>query len=230
MFFDRIGRSYGNRIVLEIGCFDAAYLCAIANKHPNCAFIGLDWKARSVHDGAKRIAETGLKNVALLRGRAQDLRRIFADREVDEIWLFHPDPCDRDIELKNRLISEPFLGDVHEVLRDSTSTLSLKTDHPGYYQWVLSLFGLEEPVWFHSPDAKSPRVRRRDLMTVANLPPQSAAVRRRFEVGMNSADFWNDPAAIAHTGSRYFAGETTLFERRFIKKRQPIYYFEIRKN
>jgi len=229
LFFERIGRSYGNRIVLEIGCFNAAYLCAIANKHPDCAFIGLDWKAKSVHDGAKRVAESGLKNVALLRGRAQDLRRIFADCEVDEMWLFHPDPCDRDVELKNRLISELFLVDVHAILRNSTSTLSLKTDHPGYFQWVLSLFGLAEPAWFHAPDAKSPRVRRRDSMTAASLPPPSAAVQRRFDVTMNSTDFWNDPAAIAHTECRHFAGETTLYESRFNKKRQPIYYFEIRK-
>jgi tRNA G46 methylase TrmB len=58
---------------------------------------------------------------------------------VDEIWLFHPDPCDTAIELNNRLIAEPFLNDVHRVLRDDRSTFSLKTDHAGYYQWTLTL-------------------------------------------------------------------------------------------
>jgi hypothetical protein len=54
-------------------------------------------------------------------------------------------------------------------------------------------------------------------------------VRSRFEVAMNSADFWNDSAALADTAGRLFSQRATLFESRFVKKRFPIYYFELRK-
>ena len=237
-FEQRIGPGFDGRVIFEVGCFDAAYLGRIAAKFPNTAFVGLDWKCKAVYDGAQRIAGLGLKNVALLRGRGQDALRIFSPQEVDEIWVFHPDPCARDVELRNRLIGESFLMDVHQVLRDDTSTLSLKTDHPGYYQWVLGLLGLPEPEWFQgAPDPAAirpstrpaPRLRARDLMRREQIPDRSAAVRSRFDVTMNSADYWHDPKAMAHSAGRCFFGEATLFESRFVKKRLPIYYLEMRK-
>lgn len=200
-FRARIGPTFDGRVILEVGCFDAAYLSRIATNHPRTAFVGLDWKAKAVYDGARRITEHGLRNVALVRGRGQDLLRIFGNGELDEVWVFHPDPFAGPGELKNRLIAEPFLLDVHAVLRNQASTLSLKTDHPGYFQWALGLFG----------------------------SPSGDALRQRFKVVANSADFWNDPAALAHASGRCFSKEATLFESRFLKRRLPIHYFEIAK-
>jgi tRNA G46 methylase TrmB len=227
-FQRRMGAAFDGRVVVEVGCFDAAYLSRVAARHPRTGFVGLDWKVKAVYDGARRVADLGLRNVALLRGRAQDVGRIFGGREVDDVWVFHPDPCDRPAELKNRLIAEPFLADVHAILRDGASRLSLKTDHPGYYQWVLGLFGLPEPAWFRAPrDPAGPRVRARDLMPPSQIPAPSGPLVTRFKVLANSPDFWNDPAVLAHTAAREFAGEVTLFEDRFVRKRLPIYYFEI---
>ncbi len=129
-FRGRIGSSYDGRIVLEIGCSDAALLARVAAKGPHTGFVGVDWKCKALYDGAARVANTGLRNVALLRGRGQDVRRMFADAEVDEIWVFHPDPCDRDVELKNRLIAEPFLVGAPAGLRDG-ATLAVKTANSG---------------------------------------------------------------------------------------------------
>ena len=238
-FQERIGPSFDGRVILEIGCFDAAYLSRIAANHPHTAFVGLDWKCKALYDGGQRIAALGQRNIALLRARGQDLLKIFAPLEVNEIWVFHPDPCARDVELKNRLLAEPFLMDVHQVLADSASTLSLKTDHPGYYQWVLALFGLPEPLWFQAghqaaghqatPSPAPPRLRARDLMPREQIPHPSAAVRAGFNVTMNSPDYWHDPAALAHSAGQCFSGELTLFENRFVTKRLPIYYLALQK-
>jgi tRNA G46 methylase TrmB len=238
-FRRRIGAGFDGRVIFEVGCFDADYLTRVAAKYPRTGFVGLDWKCKALHAGAQRVTELGLGNVALLRGRGQDVRRIFADGEVDEVWVFHPDPFAESDELKNRLIAEPFLVDVHAVLRGGGSALVLKTDHPGYYQWALGLFGVPEPDGFHAardpgavrigPGTPAPRVRARDLMRAEDLPGRSEAVVSRFGVAARSADFWNDPAVLAHAADRCFAGEVTLFESRFIKKRLPIYYFEMAK-
>lgn len=167
----------------------------------------------------------------LLRARGQDLLNIFGTGELDEIWVFHPDPCDRDVELKNRLINETFLINAHAALKPADSVLAIKTDHPGYYQWLLSLVGLPEPIWFKEPsDAIShPKLRREDLMRQEDLPKLSQAASERFTIAMNAPDFWNDTAAQSHTAGRLFAGEQTLFESRFVRKRQPIHYLELRK-
>ena len=91
-FQERIGPTFDNRIILELGCADASLLTTVAAKHPTTAFIGLDWKCKPLYDGATRITTLNLSNIALLRSRAQDILEIFGEREVDEIWLFHPDP------------------------------------------------------------------------------------------------------------------------------------------
>jgi tRNA G46 methylase TrmB len=249
--------SFDGRIVLEVGCFDAMFLSRIAAKHPTTAFIGLDWKVKPLVDAAERItagvgtwegkapaepeglqrraSETArqeprppdLRNLALVHGRAQLLRDMFTERELDEVWLFHPDPCDRDVELPNRLFRGEWLCEVRTLLREAgRSTLILKTDHPGYYQWACALLGLPEPAWFTSPDrSAAPKTRWRDLMPRELLPPRDEAIP--FDVTLNSTDFWRDEAAQRQLASRAFAGETTLFESRFVRKKEPIYAVEL---
>src|SRR5215207_1385688 len=68
-FAGRIGDRFDQRIVFEIGCSDAAFLSRIAEKYPSTAFIGLDWKFKSLYDAAARVTAQGLENVALVRGR-----------------------------------------------------------------------------------------------------------------------------------------------------------------
>lgn len=231
LFERRIGRSFCGRLVFEIGCFDAQFLCNIARKNPATGFVGLDWKCKPLIEAAERITASALTNVILLRAPGQDIGKIFSDAEVDEVWIFHPDPCDRDVELKNRLINEAFLIDTHATLKQRESVLAIKTDHPGYYQWMLSLLGLPEPEWFDETPANvmHPKLRRQDLMRREDLPKLSHAALARFDVAMNAPDFWNDPAAQSHTSARLFADEQTLFESRFTLKRQPIHYVELRK-
>jgi tRNA G46 methylase TrmB len=218
-----MGDDIDGQIILEIGCADAEFLLRVARKHPRAGFIGLDWKYKAVHDGAARVAVSGARNIILMRARAQDVSRFFAEREIDEIWIFHPDPCAREAELKNRLIAVPFLIDAHAALRDGGSTLSLKTDHPGYYQWVLALLDVAQPDW------TAIRARPRELMRAENLPPPDDQILRCFTLASHSADLWNDPAAMARASTRLFADERTAYEAKFVAKRRPIYYVELRK-
>jgi tRNA (guanine-N7-)-methyltransferase len=194
-FRSSIGAAFDGRVIFEIGCNDGALLARVGARHPTTAFIGIDWKCRALHTAAERVAGAGLSNVALLHGRAQDITRFFADDELDEIWLFHPDPCDKPNELRNRLFAKPFLIDAHRVLREGAS-LVLKTDHPEYYHAALEV---------------------------------SRAVADQFNVRAASSDFWNDEDVQQATASRCFASESTFFEMRYRKKRQPIHYIDLTK-
>jgi len=137
-FNARIGSLFDERIIFEIGCNDAAFLTRIAQKHPTTAFVGIDWKCRALHEASARIDSSGLRNIALIHGCAQDIKRFFAGDEVNEIWLFHPDPCDKPRELANRLFAEQFLRDAHDVLRQR-GLLTLKTDHADYHRDAVQL-------------------------------------------------------------------------------------------
>jgi tRNA (guanine-N7-)-methyltransferase len=196
-FGNRIGSTFNGQLIFEIGCNDATFLTTIAQKHPNTAFVGLDWKVKAIYDAAARVSALDLNNVALLRNRAQDITKIFGPNELNEIWIFHPDPCDREVELKNRLISEPFLLDAQGVLRDANSRIYLKTDHPDYYKWTLKVL-------------------------------ESQAIHQAFDLTVSSSNFWADEHALKQTTHRLFAGATTTFEDRFRRKKQPIYYVELR--
>lgn len=216
-FGGRAGPSYGGRIILEIGCADGALLTTCAAAHPGTAFVGLDWKFRVLHHAAQRSAD--LPNVAYLRARAQDLSQLFGPGELDEIWLFHPEPFAAPAQLPNRLFAEPFLLAAHHVLNPG-GTLTLKTDHPGYFQWALALLGIREPELLHA----RLKMKRAELVSPADLPVPSCPAIDRFDVVAVSADFWNDPAAQTVASAHAFAGQTTLYESRFVRKRLPIYY------
>ena len=76
-FSSRTGASFGGRIIFEVGCNDATLLVSVAAAHPATAFVGIDWKCRALHTAAERVAAARLRNVALLQGRGQDIRRYF---------------------------------------------------------------------------------------------------------------------------------------------------------
>jgi tRNA (guanine-N7-)-methyltransferase len=232
-FRSRIGASFDGRIVFDVGCADASLLAAIAPKHPCAAFVGIDWKPRGLHTGAQHLAGNETKNVALLHGRARDITHIFAEKEIDELWLFHPEPCDNAKELPNRLFAEPFLVDAHRTLSDA-GRLVLKTDHAGYYQWALALFGVDQPDQFAdvikgSANAREVRIRRSELVQPSELPGASAALTDRFEVALRTHHYWTDPAALSATATCVFANVTSAYEQRFERKGWPIYYLELRK-
>jgi tRNA G46 methylase TrmB len=132
--------AFDGRLVVEIGCFDGQLLAAAAARWPTAGFVGIDWKAGSLADAAERVTTAGLPNVLLIRGRGQDLAGTFAVAEVDQLWLFHPEPCDRAKERPNRLMSTAFLADVRRVLKPRPDArFILKTDHAEYAQHTHSL-------------------------------------------------------------------------------------------
>lgn len=228
VFKARISAAFGGRVIFEVGCFDADFLCRVAKKHPSVGFVGLDWKAKAIYDGAKRVMEGGLSNVLLIRGRGQSVSLIFGEGELDELWLFHPDPFDGPGELGQRLFGESFLVEAHRSMR-AGGRVVLKTDHPGYFQWALALMAQAEPAEFRriGESGTLPRAKRNELAREGELPPRSEALGRLFSVAEVSADYWDDEAVLRRTAGRCFAGEQTGFESRFAGKGLAIYYLEL---
>lgn len=228
-FLARMGRKPA-RLVLEIGCSNAEFLTEVAAANPDIAFIGIDWKYKVLYKGAKRVAQKDLKNVALLRCRAQELSRIFTDSELDEIWLFFPDPWAKKSQLKNRLVQEPFLKDAHRALH-AGGKVYFKTDHPGYMQWVLALFGKPVPELEgydeEAPTERSYRARQmkvRKVHSAEDLPGANESIQKMFALENESLNHWKEPRP-----RTLFSETQTLFEKGFVQDNLPIYYAEFRK-
>lgn len=215
--------------ILEIGCSNATFLSGIAKANPGAAFIGMDWKFKVIFKGAKRAEQEKITNLALLRGRAQELGKVFGAGELDEIWIFFPDPWAKKGQLKHRLMREEFLKEAHHVLRPG-GRIYFKTDHPGYFQWVLALLGEPEPdlpeYSAATPLEKNRRSRQIEVRRLErqHLPAVSDKARQLFKLDYFTTDYW--------AGTRppsLFSQELTLFERLFVKDQLPIYYLELQK-
>ncbi|MBI3555479.1 MAG: hypothetical protein HY074_04370 [Deltaproteobacteria bacterium] len=228
LFSARLGNPPA-KLTLEIGCSNAEFLCAVAGRHPEIAFVGIDWKFKVVYKGAKRIHRENLKNAMLVRGTAHDLEKIFGEGELDEIWIFFPDPWAKKGQLKKRLMQESFLLAAHRALKKN-GRIFFKTDHPGYFQWVLALFGEPEPVLPEysqaTPVERSMRSRQIQVRRLEKdgLPAANAAIQAAFRLERYSTDYWGERTGRTVTP---FSETPTLFEQLFVKDGLPIYYVEL---
>ena len=127
---------FGNNhpIVLELGCGRGEYTLALARRHPEINYIGVDIKGARLWKGAKEATECALPNVAFLRTRIEFIEAFFAPAEVAEIWLTFSDPQLRGSE-NARLSSPLFLERYRKFLRPG-GIIHLKTDSRYLYEYT----------------------------------------------------------------------------------------------
>ena len=131
-------------IVVELGCGKGDYTIALARRHPDMNFIGVDIKGARLWKGAKEATEQAMGNVAFLRTRIEFIDAFFGPAEVSQIWLTFSDPQLRGSE-NARLTSPLFLQRYsHFLVPDGI--VHLKTDSRFLYEYTRSVIranGLE---------------------------------------------------------------------------------------
>ena len=127
-----------NPIILELGCGKGEYSVGLAEKYPNKNFIGIDVKGARFWRGAKTAVETGLHNVAFVRTQIELLDYIFAENEVDEIWITFPDPQIKYKRTKHRMTNSEFLQLYKKILKKE-GIMNLKTDSEFMHGYTLGL-------------------------------------------------------------------------------------------
>ena len=124
-------------IVVELGCGKGDYTIALARRHPEMNFIGVDIKGARLWKGAKEATEQAMGNVAFLRTRIEFIEAFFGPGEVSEIWLTFSDPQLRGSE-NARLTSPLFLARYSHFLRPG-GIVHLKTDSRFLYEYTMSV-------------------------------------------------------------------------------------------
>lgn len=127
-----------NPIVLELACGRGEYTVALARKHPDKNFIGIDVKGARIWKGAKQALEEGLANVAFVRVQIDHLQEVFNKDEVSEIWITFPDPYIKKSKWKKRLTSSRFIDVYRHVLRHD-GIIHLKTDSELLFEFTLQV-------------------------------------------------------------------------------------------
>ena len=125
-------------LVLELGCGRGEYTVELARKFPNKNFIGIDIKGARFWRGAKTAIEDNLPNVAFIRTQIELVDFIFAQNEVDEIWITFPDPQIKYKRTKHRMTNSNFLKRYKTILKPD-GVVNLKTDSEFMHGYTLGL-------------------------------------------------------------------------------------------
>lgn len=127
-----------NPLVLELGCGKGEYSVALAKKYPNKNFIGIDIKGARFWRGAKTAIEDNIPNVAFIRTQIELVEHVFAQNEVDEIWITFPDPQIKYQRTKHRMTNPSFLKSYKNILKPE-GVVNLKTDSEFMHGYTLGL-------------------------------------------------------------------------------------------
>ena len=125
-------------LVLELGCGKGEYSVGLAKAYPDKNFLGIDIKGARFWRGAKTAQEEGLDNVGFLRSQIELIDLLFAENEVDEIWITFPDPQIKYKRTKHRMTNSEFLQKYKKVLKPD-GTVNLKTDSEFMHGYTLGL-------------------------------------------------------------------------------------------
>lgn len=125
-------------IVLELGCGKGEYCLGLAEMFPEKNFLGIDIKGARFWRGAKTALEEDMPNVGFMRTQIELVDLIFAENEVDEIWITFPDPQIKYKRTKHRMTNSEFLQKYKRILKPG-GIVNLKTDSEFMHGYTLGL-------------------------------------------------------------------------------------------
>ncbi|KGP73682.1 tRNA (guanosine(46)-N7)-methyltransferase TrmB [Pontibacillus yanchengensis] len=126
-------------IHIEIGTGKGQFITGMSKKNPNTNFIGIE-RVKSVIVGAvKKVKEAEVANTRLLNEDADDLRELFEESEVEQIYLNFSDPWPKARHEKRRLTFKTFLEQYQSILKPD-GTIVMKTDNRQLFEYSLVSF------------------------------------------------------------------------------------------
>ena len=125
-----------NPIHIEIGMGKGRFLMDLAALNPNINYIGIERYTSVLLRAVQKIEENPLPNVRFLCVDAATLPEIFAEEEVNRIYLNFSDPWPKDRHARRRLTSSEFLARYDQFLAKN-GRLEFKTDNVGLFDFSL---------------------------------------------------------------------------------------------
>lgn len=133
------GVDLGVPLDLEIGTGNGLHFAARAAAEPARCLLGLELKYKPLIQSIRRVRRAGGENARIARYNAYLLGELFTPGELNDVFIFFPDPWEKTRQQKHRLIQDSFLVSLHEMQRPG-SRLIFKTDSRDYFDWSLERF------------------------------------------------------------------------------------------
>ena len=125
-----------NPIHMEIGMGKGRFIMDLARLNPNINYIGIERYTSVLLRAVQKMEENPLPNVRFLCIDAATLPEIFAEGEVNRIYLNFSDPWPKDRHARRRLTSSDFLARYDQIL-DKKGRIEFKTDNVGLFDFSL---------------------------------------------------------------------------------------------
>ena len=132
-------QAFGNDhpIHIEVGMGKGRFITQMAFDHPEINYVGIErYSSVLLRALEKRETMTEFQNLFFLCIDARELPEIFAENEVERIYLNFSDPWPKDRHAKRRLPSREFLSRYDKILVPD-GTVEFKTDNRGLFDFAL---------------------------------------------------------------------------------------------
>lgn len=113
---------------VEIGTGKGQFISKHAEINPDIFYIGIEKFSSVIIRAIDKVEKLELENLKFIRFDAEYIENIFAENEVDRIYLNFSDPWPKDRHAKRRLTSSNYLKKYDKILAPS-GTIEFKTDN-----------------------------------------------------------------------------------------------------
>ncbi len=129
---------FGNEypIRIEIGMGKGRFIMDLARSNPNVNYIGIEKYSSVLIRAIQKLEADPLPNLYFIRMEAEEITSVFAEGEVERIYLNFSDPWPKDRHAKRRLPSREFLRRYDEILIPG-GVIEFKTDNHDLFQFAL---------------------------------------------------------------------------------------------
>ena len=133
-----------NPLHIEVGMGKGRFITELAAAHPEINYIGIERYTSVLLKAVEKRSLLFLPNLYFLCVDARTLPEIFAEGEVDRIYLNFSDPWPKDRHAKRRLTSPQFMALYDRILAPE-GQVEFKTDNMGLFDY--SLESIPEAGW-----------------------------------------------------------------------------------
>lgn len=124
---------------VELGTGKGRFITETAALNTNINYIGIEAQLDVLFYAAQKAAANELTNVRLLVFDINNILDIFADNEVDQLYINFCDPWPKARHAKRRLTHVSFLNKYRQILK-SGGRLLFKTDNKALFEFSLEQF------------------------------------------------------------------------------------------
>ena len=125
-----------NPIHIEVGMGKGRFLMELAQLNPDINYIGIEKYSSVLIRAIEKREEVELSNLYFIRMDAEDINEVFAEGEIDQIYLNFSDPWPKDRHAKRRLTSHQFLQRYDQFLKKD-GVVIFKTDNKDLFDFSL---------------------------------------------------------------------------------------------